>query len=357
MKRLANLPAALHFGVGMVLLCILWGLDRFLDLHVGLSIFYLIPIGYACWYCGGRWGYAIALLAAAAWLDDDLVQGRTHSTLLPFWNAVVRLGFFAVVATLTDLILRLRRLNEDECQVSELKSNLVSLVSHEFGNMLTIYRLGLTALRESEDPEPSAERLQHYAMLERVFTHLSSAVANFLNLNRIESGRFVPHIRNTSLRAQVHGVIALQEPLYASKHLTLTTAMPPGPLLAAADPDALTVILGNLIGNAFKYTPDGGLVTVSIVLELPDAARVVVEDTGIGISREDLPLIASGYYRAAEGQRAAKGYGVGLKVVRDLLEIQRSRLEIDSSPGRGSRFSFRLPLWRAQHSPATDRPA
>ncbi len=345
MKRPIRIPVALHLFIGLVLLGVLWSFDKFLDLHIGLSIFYLIPIGYICWFCGSGWGYAMAILSAAAWLDNDLVLGRTHSSLLPLWNAGVRLGFFVIIAGLTNLTLRLRRLNEAERQVSELKSDLVSLVSHEFGNSLTIYRLGLTLLRESE-PQPSAERLQHYAMLERVFAHLSSAVANFLNLNRIESGRFVPHIRKTSLRAQVHGVIALQEPICVDKRISLTTSMPPGPLLVAADPDALMVVLSNLIGNAFKYTPDGGSVAVSVVLEPPDSAQVVVEDTGIGIPEKDLPRIASGYYRAEGGRRAAKGYGVGLKVVHDLLATHRSRLEVDSRPGRGSRFSFRLPLWR-----------
>jgi signal transduction histidine kinase len=297
----------------------------------------------------------MALFSALAWLahdlivsrmSDALILARIHSAGLQYWSGVVRLGFFVIVAVLTNLILRLRRLNESERQVSELKSNLVALVSHEFGNLLTTFRLGLTLLRESEESEPSPDKQQHYAMLDRVYTHLSSAVANFLNLNRIESGRFVPHMGKISLRAQIHGAIALQGAILASKRLALSTAMPPGPLLAFADTDALAVVLNNLIGNSFKYTPDGGSVTVRVELVPPQAALVIVEDTGIGIPAEELPLIASGYYRAKRGRRAAKGHGVGLQVVKDLLESQHSRLEIDSEPGKGSRFSFRLPLWR-----------
>ena len=366
MKRWAKLPPALRFAIGLVLLAVICYFDVCLGPQMSMSVFYLIPIGYICWYGGDVWGYAMALIASIAWLGQDLiVKGmgnnslrivRMHSLGFQYWNTFIRLGFFAIVAGLTNSTIRLRRLYDAEHEVSELKSNLVSLVSHEFGNMLTIFRLGLTFLRESDEAEPPAARLQHYAMLERVYANLSSNVANFLNLNRIESGRFVPHIGRTSLRAQVHAMIALLDPICASKHISLTITMPPGPLLVAADPDALMVVLSNLIGNAFKYTPDGGSVTVSVVREPPDTALVVIQDTGMGIPQKDLPLIASGYYRAEGGRQAAKGYGIGLKVVRDLLETHRSCLEVDSTPGHGSRFSFRLPLWRGQIPPTNREP-
>ncbi|NNN05841.1 MAG: ATP-binding protein [Elusimicrobia bacterium] len=141
-------------------------------------------------------------------------------------------------------------------------------------------------------------------------------------------------------------MIALQDANFATKHLSLSTALPPGSLFVSADADALSIVLSNLIGNAFKYTPDGGSVTVQVALEAAQTAIVTVEDAGIGIAPEDIQRISSGCYRAKPGKIAAGGYGVGLKVVRDLLESQHSRLEIDSALGRGSRFSFRLPLWR-----------
>jgi signal transduction histidine kinase len=127
---------------------------------------------------------------------------------------------------------------------------------------------------------------------------------------------------------------------------------PNSPVPVNADPDALSVVMSNLIGNAFKYTPDGGTVTIRITTE-PSAARarVSVEDTGIGISEADLAKITSGFYRTEGGRQAARGFGVGLKVTRELLESQHSKLEIDSAPGRGSTFSFQLPLWMEGQAP------
>jgi signal transduction histidine kinase len=114
-----------------------------------------------------------------------------------------------------------------------------------------------------------------------------------------------------------------------------------------ADPEALSVVMANLIGNAFKYTADGGVVTIRISVErtAPARALVSVEDTGIGIAPEDRDRILSGDYRTGEARRVAKGYGVGLRVVSELLESQGSALGLESEAGKGSRFFFRLPLW------------
>ena len=357
MKESRRLSKPVFFTLGLALAAAVWGLDKLAAAQVSMSIFYLLPIGFVAWFCGGAWAYAMSIISAAAWLQADMSTGRVYSHwLIPYWNAVVRLGFFIVVAALSALITRLRRLNDREHELSELKSGMVSLVSHEFGNFLTTFKLSLTILQESEGPEPSAQRQRCYATLERVYTHLAGAVANFLNLNRIESGRFVPHLRQTSLRTLIHATIAQMGPLIENKKVELRLDFPSEPVPVKADPDALSVIMSNLIGNAFKYTPAGGVVTVRIAVDGPKAAaRVSVEDTGIGIPEADRRLIASGYYRAEGGRQVAKGFGVGLKVTRELLESQDARLEIESEPGRGSTFSFRLPRWNGESSAADSR--
>ena len=128
-------------------------------------------------------------------------------------------------------------------------------------------------------------------------------------------------------------------------------SLEPGPADKApepvsADSEALSLIMSNLVTNAIKYTPQGGSVRVSITSAGRAGARerLCVEDTGIGISLPDQQRILSGFYRTEAGRQAAKGFGVGLMLVKLLLEKHGSSLEIDSAPGRGSRFSFELPL-------------
>ncbi len=349
-------PRPVNFALGLLMIAGVWAMDRDISPQVSMAILYLVPVGFVAWSCGGAWGYAASLLSAAAWLQVDIaVDHRYTYWLIPYWNALMRLGFFALVAALAGIISRLRELVDRERELSRLKSDMVSLVSHEFGNFLTTFKLSLSLLEDSERGAPPASRARAYATLNRVYLHLTSAVQNFLNLNRIEAGRFVAHLRRTRLRTLLHGIVAQLGPVVDDKRIKLRVEFPPHPVPVKADPDAVAVVVSNLLTNAFKYTSEGGEVTLSLTLEAdaPPRARVSVEDTGIGISAEDLEKIMAGFYRAESGRRAsAKGFGVGLMVARDLLKTQGSRLEVASEPGRGSTFSFTLPLWRESEGDA-----
>ncbi len=336
---------AAYFVLSVVLCKGVWQLDTLTQSD--LSIFYLLPIGIVSWFCDGIWAFAVAIISATAWLHADYVSGITYvQESSRYWNTLLHLGYFSIMIALSRMIVRLRQLSDNERKVSELKSDLISLVSHEFGNSLTTYILSLTILKESEPAETTAQRQTCYASLERVYTHLSGTIANFLNLNRIESGRFIPHVEEMSLLGVLHTAIAQQSLLMDKKKLAMHIDFPSHRVPVKADPDALSVVMSNLIGNAFKYTSVDGSVTVRVKVEdASGTVRVSVEDTGIGIPEADRLMIVSGFYRAEAGQKVAKGFGVGLKVTRELLESMGSKLEIESEPGRGSKFSFRLSLW------------
>jgi len=138
-------------------------------------------------------------------------------------------------------------------------------------------------------------------------------------------------------------------PFAEEKGIRVIQDFPPDIVPLQADPEALALVVSNLIGNALKYTPARGRVTVRVRLQgsLPKQAEISVEDTGIGIRPSEIEAIFSGYYRAQEGREVAKGFGVGLKVSRDVIERHGSRLEVESVPGKGSRFFFVLPIWEA----------
>jgi signal transduction histidine kinase len=170
----------------------------------------------------------------------------------------------------------------------------------------------------------------------------------------LEGGQYRPQLGLTKLRTVTHEALALLEPIIESKKVALRLDFPSVGVPVRADPDALSVVMTNLIGNAFKYTPDGGSVTIRITVDrtTPAKALVSVEDTGIGIAPEDRKKILSGDYRTREAIRVAKGYGVGLRVVSELLASQGATLGVESLKGKGSRFFFSLPIW---DEPAADR--
>jgi signal transduction histidine kinase len=349
-------PPMLNFAIGMVLFALTWRLDHLARQHESTTIFYLIPIIFVSWFSGEPWSYMTAFiagaLAAAARFHNDIDAGRTYSVwFIPYWNAVMRLGFYMIVPVMSKLMQRLRRLNNIEHEASQLKSDMVALVSHEFGNSLTSMRLALTLLREAKGEGAEAQRAASFAVMDRVIAHLTATTANFLNLIRLEGGRFRPHLKRTHMRTVAHEALALLGPIIDAKNVALRLDFPSVAVPVCGDPVAMSVVMVNLIGNAFKYTPDGGTVTIRIAVESSPAGSVLitVEDTGIGIAPEDHKKILSGDYRARGAMRIAKGYGVGLRVVSELLESQGSALGVESEAGKSTRFSFRLPMW---HEPA-----
>jgi PAS domain S-box-containing protein len=249
------------------------------------------------------------------------------------------------------------KLHEKELQeAAKLRSDLISMINHEYANALTSMKLALALLTGSESVAQDQTRGHSYEVLDRAIERLRAYTTNFLNLHRLESGKFALNLRPTAVRAVVLDALVTLRPLAEAKQLRLDieTYFPEAlPVAVRADQYCLSLIVSNLVTNAVKYTPNGGSVTICITLEGTSPSRVMlaVEDTGIGMSAEDLEKIKSGFYRAPEGQELAKGFGVGLMVVNQLLEKHGSFLEIESEPGKGSRFSFRLPLWSGTQAP------
>ncbi len=341
------------FAAGMGLVLFIWGIDRLIPNQVSISIFYLIPVGFVAWFSGRRWAYAVSTASAAAWLVNDLAIARTYPYwIVPYWNAFVRLGFFAIVSYLAALVARMRRLHDAEAsalkaavETSQLKSRMISFVSHEFCNSLTTFKVALNLLKEADPDADGEERREWYEILDRVFVHLSSAAGNFLNLGRLESGRFKPEFQRTLLRPLIQGVISVLAPVVENRKVIVRFDFPEDPIPVRADPDALSMVMSNLIGNAVKYTPKGGTITIGIEAcrDAPGEVEVSIKDTGIGIPKNIQEDIFSDYYRAEGGKIMAKGYGVGLKVARELLSVQGVELKLSSAPQKGSRFYFRLP--------------
>lgn len=241
------------------------------------------------------------------------------------------------------------RLNEEfgkERDLARFKGQLVSMVSHEFSNALSIIS-GAAVLLEETDGEGLKKRQPYYAMLKANVQALGGAAQNLLNMGRLESGRFALSRRQVNLAEVVRPCAQRLELLSLRKEQRVAVDLPAQPLPVSADPDALSLVLTNLIGNAIKYTPERGSIAVRVEPDPADAGRVrvSVSDTGIGVKPEDAERIFSGFYRTEEGRETAKGFGVGLSLAKRIVEAHDSALRVDSEPGKGSTFWFTLPLW------------
>jgi signal transduction histidine kinase len=333
--RAAALAAVLLAAVGAVHHALGW--------QYSFAFFYIVPIIVASRFLGRGAGVGVSLLASGVWFLDDFLAAAPHyaSPGIAYWNLAGRLCVFLTVAV---IVSGLERDVRSEHGLSEVKSEVLSLASHQFSNALTTMGLVMLLLDEDDDGG-SRRRRELHAILKRNIDVLKGLVLNFLNEARLESGRIALEPRPTDLGAAVRDAAGALSPMSAQKGLQVLLDLAAGDMTVETDPDALNLILTNLLGNAIKYTPAGGTIAVGARGEgrPPGGFQVWVEDSGIGMTEEESRRALEGFRRAEPAKKMAKGFGLGLKVTSELLLSQGVRLDVRSAPGKGSRFSFVLP--------------
>ncbi|OGS06954.1 MAG: hypothetical protein A2270_00775 [Elusimicrobia bacterium RIFOXYA12_FULL_51_18] len=331
--------------VGILMLCVVAYLDHVTGTDISFSIFYLVPVLFTAWHTDETFAIVASLIAATIWLImDTVLGGKTYPHhLIPYWNALVRASFFLISGV---LLVRLRMALRDALTSSKLKAEMMSIVSHEFNNSLVSINLASTLLEEDDGDNISEHRRKLYGILTQTHRAMTRTVKTFLANARLDAGKFTLERKPIKLREIVKHSLDIIKPLGEEKGVEIITDFPDIPIPLEADPDALSLVMGNLIGNAIKYTPTGGHIIVAIKMEDYPAnmARVSIEDTGPGIDKNDLSAIFSGFYRTSQGKHAAKGFGLGLKVSRELIENHGSKLLVESTPGHGAKFYFTLPV-------------
>ena len=229
------------------------------------------------------------------------------------------------------------------------KDQLFSIIAHDLRSPFNVL-LGYSRILADHADEIDAARTRKIGRaIHAQGTRILALLDDLLQWARLQIAgiRFAPSPQN--LRDQVRGVIESLGPDAAAKGVRLVDATEP--CWAAVDPAMLATIFRNLIGNAVKFTAAGGQVEVRARRE-GTSIRIEVADTGIGIPPERLKrLFEISSDRSTRGTDGERGSGLGLLIARDLIEHHRSRLEVESSPGNGSTFGFRLP----QADPAPSR--
>ncbi|PYT10917.1 MAG: hypothetical protein DMG59_27815 [Acidobacteria bacterium] len=243
------------------------------------------------------------------------------------------------------------RLNQSFEQIRRFSTD----VSHELRTPLTAIRGQLeVALFTAETPEQYREAMLN--ALEDV-EKLSSIVRALLLLSQAESGQIVLQKAPLDLAEFAVDVVDQFQIPAEEKGVTLTAALEPHAVVPA-DRTQLERLLSNLLSNALKYTPKGGSVCVRVgPAEEAGWARLVVEDTGVGIPAENLPHIFDRFYRVRNAQtNPIYGLGLGLSFVAWIAEVHGGRIEVASTVGEGSRFTVLLPSGEEAPEPAPPEP-
>jgi CheY-like chemotaxis protein len=177
---------------------------------------------------------------------------------------------------------------------------------------------------------------------------MARLVDDLLDVSRISRGQIALRTEPVDLAAAVARAVEISRPLIDARHHALTVEVPPEPLPVDGDLTRLAQVFANLLNNAAKYTPDGGRVGLTVA-HAGDTAEVRVRDTGVGIPPNLLPLVFDLFTQAERSlDRAQGGLGIGLSLVKTLVELHGGTVEAHSDgPGRGSEFVVRLPLTEA----------
>ncbi len=225
-------------------------------------------------------------------------------------------------------------------EVDRLKDELVSTVSHELRTPLTSMR-GFTELLLTRDFTPEKQRAM-LSVMHQESVRLTTLIDNFLDLQRMAEGRQPYAFESVDLAPLLHEAIGVFSAEQA-RHPVRLTIQAPLPLVRA-DPDRVRQVLRNLLSNAIKYTPDGGPVSMGAHREGEEVV-VWITDRGIGIAPEALPKLFTRFFRVANtATRTIGGTGLGLALVKEIIDGHHGRVWVDSTEGKGSTFFFTIPV-------------
>lgn len=238
-----------------------------------------------------------------------------------------------------------------EKELSDMKLNFFTNVSHELRTPLTLIINPAEDLMQAV--EPQSEARQKAELVHKQANKLLSLVNQLMDLRKIESGNMTVQLQNADVIAFIREIFLIFKIKADELNIRYTLDVFSEEAPVSFDPAKLEIILTNLLSNAFKYTPEGGDVQLSVKRPDENHLLIRVTDNGTGIGPEDLKHIFEPFYQVVRKDRPkAPGTGIGLSLVRELVQMLGGAIEVRSAAGAGSVFEITLPYNPADAGPA-----
>jgi signal transduction histidine kinase len=232
-------------------------------------------------------------------------------------------------------------------ELDKLKSDFIAVASHELRTPLALVLGYATMLKE----DVNAAEAQKLDVVVQSALHLRELIEDMVNLRHLEVGETAPQRSTVKLQELIWNVCSDCDSLATAKGQKISFQLPSAPLNVSADRTQLTIVLNNLLTNAIKFTPNDGRISVQAESR-NNEVRVSVIDSGIGVPAADLERIFERFYQVEPHlTRRHGGMGLGLAIAKELVELHGGRIWAESVEGKGSRFTFTLPMESA--SPAS----
>jgi predicted outer membrane repeat protein len=233
-------------------------------------------------------------------------------------------------------------------EVDEIKTRFFTNISHEFRTPLTLILGPAKQLLERSKDERAKEDLD---LIYRSAKKLNKLVDEILDISKIESGEMKLNACPQNLVSVVKEIVLSFHSLAERKNITFKLNCDEIEIIAYLDKDKVDKILSNILSNAFKFTPAGGKVEVGISRK-EKFAEVIITDTGVGIPKAQIDKIFDRFYQVdGSHTRAHEGTGIGLALTKELIELHRGNIEVESAEGKGSTFKLIFPLGKAHLKP------
>ena len=284
----------------------------------------------AAWLGGFGPGVVSAALATAAlgtfWMD----AGRE-----PVAVSVVDLAlFFAIGVALSAMVESLRRARARAEAAGRSRERVMEIVAHDLRNPLGAIGMSAEALRAKV---PAEHDQRHLDRIVRAVDRMNNLIGDLVDVSGIERETLAVTRTRELVEPIVRETAEAFLPRAEQRHITLAVESPPADLAISADRSRIVQLLGNLLGNALKFTPEGGRVALQVSAQ-DHQVRFEVADTGPGIAAENVPHVFEQYWKGDN-----QGTGLGLYIARSIVQAHRGEIGVTTEPGTGATFFFTLP--------------
>ena len=231
----------------------------------------------------------------------------------------------------------------------------MSVASHELKIPMTSIKGYARLLTLGTGGDLTEQQSQFLEIISANVDRMNRLVADLLDVSRIETGRLRLDMGKVDLWEVIESVIQSVQAEVEAKQLTLDVNVPDALPPVWGDHGRLIQVLTNLVSNAYKYTPNGGQILITVNgqgnLRSPDCLTISVRDSGVGISPEDQQKLFTKFFRAEDPRiRDVPGTGLGLSITKSLVEIHGGAIWLESELDKGTTFTFTLPLARADQA-------
>jgi signal transduction histidine kinase len=316
---------------------------------------FLAAVMFSAWYCS--LGASLLSTALAAMSFDYIRQAWSG---FPEYGIkdVMRLGLFVGTALFITLLnqLRERMLSNEQMarsqaeEASRLKNEFLAMVSHELRTPLDAITGWAKVLADAGTDGQIADRA--LAAIRQNGESLSHLINDLLDASQTVTGHLHIDVRRIRLRPVIDEALETMRPEIESKGIHLDTSLDVTVDAVLGDPDRLKQVFCNILGNAVKFTPEGGRIEVVLRRVLTSSIHLIIRDNGAGIKQDSLPLIFERFHQSGVAETYG-GLGLGLPIVRHLVELHEGKVEAYSSgEGRGATFTIELPLASESARPA-----